>query len=125
MTSYIRKFRREDEYYFKEGCYIVEVSNSEADSAASIAHARVTSGQSTKWHWLSDTFERYVIIRGQGRVEVGESDPVDVQPADVVLIPPGTRQRITNTGEDDLEFLAICTPRFESQNYHSQDEHDD
>ena len=30
----------------------------------------------------------------------------------MVLIPPGTRQRITNTGDADLIFLAVCTPRF-------------
>ena len=33
-------------------------------------------------------------------------------PGAVVLIPPGIRQRITNTGEADLIFLAVCTPRF-------------
>jgi mannose-6-phosphate isomerase-like protein (cupin superfamily) len=26
-------------------------------------------------------------------------------------------QRVTNTGEEDLVFLAICTPRFRPENY--------
>lgn len=30
----------------------------------------------------------------------------------MVLIPPETPQRITNIGNVDLIFLAICTPRF-------------
>jgi oxalate decarboxylase/phosphoglucose isomerase-like protein (cupin superfamily) len=30
----------------------------------------------------------------------------------VVQIPPGCRQRITNTGSRDLLFLVVCTPRF-------------
>jgi oxalate decarboxylase/phosphoglucose isomerase-like protein (cupin superfamily) len=36
---------------------------------------------------------------------------------DVVLIPPMCRQRITNTGSEDLIFLAICTPRFSNDVY--------
>jgi mannose-6-phosphate isomerase-like protein (cupin superfamily) len=36
---------------------------------------------------------------------------------DVVSIPAGVRQRISNTGIDDLVFLAICTPRFVKENY--------
>ena len=119
MNEYVRKLRQSDEYYFKEGCFIVEVSNSDQDDAVSIARARVSSGGQTAWHWLTDTFERYVIMRGEGLVEIGDSDATRVTAGDVVLIPPGTRQRITNTGETDLEFLAICTPRFSASQYHS------
>ena len=106
MHPYVRKLQRADEYYFKEGCYIIEVSNTDQDSAVSIAHARVLAGQQTAWHWLTETFERYVILRGQGLVEVG--DAAAVKAGDVVLIPPGTRQRISNTGESDLELLAAA-----------------
>ena len=108
MHPYVRKLQRADEYYFKEGCYIIEVSNTDQDSAVSIAHARVLAGQQTAWHWLSATYERYVILRGQGLVEVGDAAAVNA--GDVVLIPPGTRQRISNTGESDLELMAICSP---------------
>ncbi len=41
----------------------------------------------------------------------------DVGEGDVVIIPPETRQRITNTGEDDLLFLAVCSPRFRAEAY--------
>ena len=119
MNSYVRKLRRSEEYYFKEGCFIIEVSNSEHDTAASIAHARVAVGGQTAWHWLSETFERYAITRGEGLVEIGDAPATEVREGDVVLIPPETRQRITNTGQSDLEFFAICTPRFDALNYHS------
>ena len=46
------------------------------------------------------------------RVEVGDAPPEDIGPGAVVLIPPGVRQRIANTGDADLIFLAVCTPRF-------------
>jgi len=50
-------------------------------------------------------------------VEVGELPPAAVGPGDVVVIPPLCRQRITNTGNRDLIFLAICTPRFSEAVY--------
>ena len=43
---------------------------------------------------------------------VGDEEPRSVVPGDVVPIAPGCRQRIANTGNNDLIFLAVCTPRF-------------
>lgn len=100
------------EYFFAEGCHILELSNDPDDEAVSIARARVEPGRSTRWHRLEGTAERYVLLEGQGEVEVGELPPRAVRPGDVVCIPPGVRQRIRNTGRGDLLFLAICTPRF-------------
>jgi len=71
----------------------------------------------TRLHRLADTAERYVILQGQGLVEVGDQPPAAVRPGYVVLIPPGCPQRIGNTGEDDLVFLAICSPRFREAAY--------
>lgn len=105
------------EFFFREGCHIQEWSNSDADPALSIARARVEPGGTTRWHCLIDTVERYVILHGRGRVEVGEGAPEAVTPGDVVIIPAGQRQRITNTGAGDLVFLALCTPRFRAANY--------
>ncbi len=34
-----------------------------------------------------------------------------------IFIPAGTTQQITNTGEKDLVFYAICTPAFEYAAY--------
>ena len=45
-------------------------------------------------------------------VEVGDLMSVLVGPGDVVRIPAGVAQRIGNTGDDQLIFYAICTPRF-------------
>ena len=105
------------EYYFEEGCYITELSNRADDPAVSIARARVEPGKTTRWHRLRGTTERYVMLEGKGRVEAGDEAPRDVEPGDVVHIPPMCRQRITNVGKGDLIFLAICTPRFERRNY--------
>ena len=45
-----------------------------------------------------------------------------VGPGDVVIIPAQCAQRITNVGEADLVFLAICTPRFVSDAYEDIDD---
>ena len=108
----IEKFNQLNEYYFREGCFINELWNLERDPAVSIARARVEVGGTTLWHCLDAITERYVIQSGQGSVEIGDAPPQVVGAGDVVLIPPGVRQRISNTGNDDLIFLAICTPRF-------------
>ncbi len=114
----IHKNIAEHEYFFvTEGCYITELSNTEADPEVSIAHARVEPGVTTAWHKLRGTAERYCILAGTGLVEVGDAAPRAVTVGDVVLIAPMERQRITNTGTDDLIFLAICTPRFDVNNY--------
>jgi mannose-6-phosphate isomerase-like protein (cupin superfamily) len=100
------------EFLISEGCFITEWSNTPEDPAVSIARARVPPHTTTRWHRLEGTTERYVILEGSGRAYVGETEPKDVGPGDVVLIAPGCRQRITNTGTGELVFLAVCTPRF-------------
>ena len=112
MNNSIRHPDMNREYYFTEGCHILESWNDPTDPAASIARARVAPGMTTRWHALAGVKERYLIISGQGRAEVGEETAESVTAGDVVIIPPGVRQRIANTGDTDLMFYAICTPRF-------------
>lgn len=107
----------DNEFFFAEGCFITELSNSPDDPDVSIARARVEPGVTTRWHRLLDTTERYYILEGQGLMQVGELPEKTVQPGDIVLIPPMCRQRISNNGTQDLVFLAICSPRFFSANY--------
>jgi mannose-6-phosphate isomerase-like protein (cupin superfamily) len=109
--------RRPREYFFREGCWITETWNSSRDETLSIARARVEPGAVTRWHRLRGITERYLIISGCGRVEIGRRKPRRVRAGDVVHIPPAVRQRIANTGRNDLVFLAVCTPRFESSAY--------
>ncbi len=117
MPEHIKTANDADEYFFEEGCFILELSNCADDPALSLARARVEPGQCTRWHCLEDTVERYYILSGAGLVEVGDAPPARVGPGDVVLIPAMTRQRIANTGNQDLIFLALCTPRFQHANY--------
>ena len=117
MKASILKQDLTREFYTDEKCFITELSNSSDDIELSIARARVEPGVTTSLHKLRNTAERYYIVSGQGSVEVGDLLAEIVEPGDVVIIPPMVKQRITNTGTDDLIFLALCTPRFVTDAY--------
>jgi mannose-6-phosphate isomerase-like protein (cupin superfamily) len=117
MGIRLEKYDSGKEYFFEEGCFITELSNSEAYPEVSVARARVESGKTTKWHALESITERYLILEGQGRAEVGDSEAQLLEKGDMLIIPANTRQRITNVGNEDLIFLAICSPRFTKSAY--------
>ncbi len=115
MKEAVKRINLETELCTPERCHIIELSNSSDDEYVSIARARVEPGVTTTWHRLLETTERYVILEGTGVVEVGDIPPQQLSTGDVVLIPPGCPQRITNSGIHDLIFLCICTPRYREE----------
>ena len=54
MHPYVRKLHRANEYYFKEGCYIIEVSNTDQDSG--LNRPCQGSGRSTDSMALADRY---------------------------------------------------------------------
>ena len=105
------------EHAIPEGCRILEIWNRALDPDVSIARARIAPGTATRLHRLAGVTERYLILSGTGLVGVGELPPQSVATGDLVYIPPGCPQRISNPGPDDLIFLAVCTPRFQQEAY--------
>ncbi len=104
----------------EERCRIEERLNDPAVPDVSLARAVVASGVTTRLHALDGITERYIIIRGEGLVEVGGRS-WRVVPGDRVTIAAGIAQRITNTGARPLEFDCICTPRFVPDAYRDLD----
>lgn len=104
------------EFDTDERCAITELLNVPASPSASLALARVAPGVTTRLHAVLDTVECYVILDGNGRVEIAGETAL-VAPGDRVIIPPGISQRITNTGPQTLTFYCVCTPRFRQDNY--------
>jgi quercetin dioxygenase-like cupin family protein len=117
MKERILASREIPAFYTEERCWIEELSNSSEDPGLSIARVRVKRGVTTQLHRLTNTAERYLILFGRGRMEVGSLPPQEVLPGDVVWIPPDCPQRITCLGETDLIFLVLCTPRFLPEAY--------
>ena len=114
---YVFKYDPSAEFYTDERCSINELLGAAEDSSLSVARARVEPGITTVRHSLKGVTERYVILEGRGEVEVGEEPPVEVGPGDVVVIPPDTGQRISNSGKADLVFLCLCSPPFTPECY--------
>lgn len=117
MDPAIHRFSDADEFHLEDGSYLRELSNSHNDADVSIARARVEPGITTRWHRLHGIVERYLILAGEGIVEIGDLEPTSVTAGDTVIIPPDCPQRIQNTDERDLVFVAICSPRFDPDAY--------
>ena len=107
------------EYFTDERCHILELHNTADDPGVSLARARVEPGVTTAWHTVEATIERYIIVSGTGIAEVGDAPALSLIAGDHLLIPADKKQRIHNSGNVDLIFHCICTPRFERRNYRS------
>lgn len=107
------------EFLTPERCWILEVWNAASDGTVSIARARVTPGVTTQLHRLRGVDERYLIVAGSGLMRTGTLAAAKVSPGDIVVIPAGTSQQITNDGPADLIFYCICTPSFTPGCYES------
>ena len=105
-----------EEYFLAEGCHILELCNSDEHSELSIARARLEPQQETELHSLISTAERYIIQHGCGIATIDKQE-FTVNVNDVLVIQPNISQKISNTGDEDLIFLVICTPRFQPDNY--------
>jgi len=117
MKTIFHPFNAAKEFATVERCFITEIENDAENPELSVARARVEPGETTAWHKLTRTTERYLMISGTGLMEVEGVEPVDVTCGDVVCIPAGKSQRIINTGNEDLVFFAVCTPRFTPECY--------
>lgn len=104
------------EFPTRERLHITERLNDPAAPALSLADARVEPGVTTQLHKLT-VDEWYVIQQGSGLMEVGGVDSFTVGPGDTVVVPAGTSQRISNTGNGDLQFQCVCIPRFTPDSY--------
>lgn len=83
------------------------------DLRYSLAEARLAPGGVSLLHRLK-TSEVYYVLEGSGEMEIdGERTPVG--PGQAVYIPPGSPQRIRNTGESELVFICIVDPAWRPQ----------
>ena len=102
------------EFFTPERCFIAENYSS---NGISIARARVKPGVTTVAHHLKGVDEIYLVTNGKGKVTVGDLEPTKVDVGDLIVIPAGTSQKITNIGKTDLVFYCICTPKFTANCY--------
>jgi len=88
---------------------------SESTERHSVAYVVLPPGKSSLLHVHPEAEESYYILKGKARIRVGEEEST-ITPEQIVLIPSGKPHKISNFGDDDLEFLATCVPAWESKN---------
>lgn len=99
------------EFWTDERCFITELVNSESAPNVSLALVRVTPGVTTQLHALQGVTEIYIVQQGSGIIEI-DGTKSHMSEGDRAIIAAGSSQRITNSGEQDLLFFCVCTPRF-------------
>ena len=96
-----------------DGSTVREVAGPAMESARnqSLAEASVLPGGATAEHYHRETEEIYFFTHGAGRMRLGD-DEGDVRPGDTVVIPPGTRHKLWNDGDEPLRLLCCCAPAY-------------
>jgi mannose-6-phosphate isomerase-like protein (cupin superfamily) len=95
-----------------DGSTIRVLLDSSSGGAAnqSLAEAELAPGQETQRHYHARSEELYVLLEGDGELEV-DGERANVGPEDAVLISPGAWHRI-RAGDQGARFLCCCAPPY-------------
>ena len=109
----IENLERVEAFITKDGSEIRELAgiptgNSEKQS---LAEATVPAGGETEEHYHGVTEEVYFFTTGSGRMRLGDEES-QVSAGDTVVIPPGVRHKLWNTGSEPLKLLCSCAPPY-------------
>ena len=77
----------------------------------SVAEATVLPSRETVEHYHRTTEEVYLFTSGEGRMRLGDEE-AEVRQGDTVVIAPGTRHKLWNTGSKPLVLLCCCAPPY-------------
>lgn len=80
-------------------------------SNQSLAEATVAPGLVTEAHYHTRSEEIYYILQGRGEVNI-EGETSALTKGDAVVIAPGARHQIRNSGDEPLVFLCCCAPPY-------------
>jgi mannose-6-phosphate isomerase-like protein (cupin superfamily) len=76
-----------------------------------LAEASVPPGGETTEHLHRTSEEVYFFIGGLGRMRLGTEER-DIGAGDCVVIAPGRRHKLWNTGTEPLRLLCCCAPGY-------------
>ena len=82
-------------------------------SVQSLAEASLEPGRSTQRHHHRRSEEIYLIVDGDGEVEVG-GERRRVAAGDAILIPPGSWHELT-AGASGVRLLCCCVPPYSDE----------
>ena len=109
----VRSREQAEPFTTKDGSTIRVLLDAQLGGTAnqSLAEAWLEPGQETQRHYHARSEELYVLLDGEGELEV-DGDRARVGPGDAILIPPGARHRIRAGGDAPLRFLCCCAPPY-------------
>ena len=100
-------------YVTRDGSTVREIAGPAPGNAVnqSLAEATVRPGGETVEHLHRSSEEIYRFVSGTGRMRLGDEES-EVGAGDVVVIPPGIRHKLWNTGPRELVVLCSCAPPY-------------
>jgi mannose-6-phosphate isomerase-like protein (cupin superfamily) len=109
----IANLQRVDPFVTLDGSEIREVAGPASGNAVnqSLAEATVPPGGETIEHFHRTTEEIYLFTHGTGRMSLGGKQRA-VGPGDTVVIAPGLRHKLWNSGPEPLRLLCCCAPAY-------------
>ena len=81
----------------------------ESDPESPVSVHLVETGPEAELHWHKEHTEIYVILEGQGELEL-DGERIPVKPLDAILIRPGCRHRSCAS----FKLLNISSPAFDA-----------
>ena len=75
----------------------------------SLAEVTIMPDGQSREHYHHDIEEAYYLLKGQAQMTLDE-EMRTVGPGDTIVIAPGARHRIVNTGDTDLVMIVVCAP---------------
>ena len=75
----------------------------------SLAYVVIPPGKASLLHTHPVAEESYYLLRGTARFVLADEVRI-LLPGEAVVIPPTQAHRIFNSGDTDLEFVAVCVP---------------
>jgi mannose-6-phosphate isomerase-like protein (cupin superfamily) len=110
----IRNVQNIPAFTTKDGSEIREILayRNSAVRRQSLAEARLPVGASTVEHFHPRAEEIYFITGGEGKIRIEEETRAVVK-GDAVAIPPGSKHKLWNMGNEPLTLLCCCVPAYE------------
>ncbi len=71
---------------------------------------RLRPGQASTKHRHQQQEELYVLLEGQGRIRIGDGDPLKIEPLDSLLIGPSIVRQVFNDTDVDALWLVVGAP---------------
>lgn len=109
----VRSREQAEPFTTKDGSTIRVLLDAQLGGTAnqSLAEAWLEPGQVTQRHYHARSEELYVLLEGEGDMEV-DGERTRVGPGDAILIPPGARHQIQAASDTPLRFLCCCAPAY-------------